>query len=92
MGAALALLLVVLLKPGDSTLEALPFAQIAPGTASAADVLAGRVNFEPIGKSKVPPLSWIRLSIHDSAPQSSRWVLLIPFSVDVATVCTSVVK
>ncbi len=83
MREALVVLLLVFLRPGSSTLEVLPSAQVAPGTAQARAVLAGRVHFLPIGNTRVPEFCWIRLNL-TAAPSDfeRRWVLFMPSSVD----------
>lgn len=83
MNAVLAVLLLVLLRPSGSTLDLLSSAQIAPGTESAQNVLAGRVHFKALRNGRVPEYSWIRLSLK-AAPDASgsEWVLFLPSSVD----------
>lgn len=83
MNAAFAILLFVLLKPGGVMLDVLPYAQVAPGNASAAQVLAGRVHFEPIERNHVPTTAWIRLQLDLPRAQDARpWVLFMPSGID----------
>ena len=82
MSAVLAVLLLVLLKPGTPTVEALPFSQMASGSESVARVLSGRAHFGPVRQPSAPSVFWIRLSLRTTADDERSWVLSVPSGTD----------
>jgi len=72
----------ILLGPQTHRLAVLPYAQVADGTASFADVQAGRVVFVPFARYRArgsPASMWVRFTLASAESHDKRrWLLAVP--------------